>query len=166
MVPQGTRDTPENVVLVTDEIFYIWAEALLDWRCGSFRAFQFRERNEIPFKVQAPVEPSTDNWGRAVGKCVCTDDVNDRANHSAAGFPDGRQQRLEPQLIHFTVAVQEHKYLPWEGKSMSGMGNSEQQEDFQSSTVSQDAFKGVSSKYFLLPSSFGESLEKCDHNNF
>lgn len=62
--------------------------------------------------MQAPVEASTDNWGRAVGEGVCADYVDDGANHGAAGFPDGRQQRLEPQLVHFTVAVQEHQHLP------------------------------------------------------
>lgn len=85
---------------------------LLDWSSGSLGSLQFWQRNKVPLKVQAPVKPSTHNWGGAVGESVSTDDVNHRAHHSPAVFSDGSQQRLQPHLIHLTVTVQEHQHCP------------------------------------------------------
>lgn len=62
--------------------------------------------------MQAPVKAAPHDGGGAVGEGVSADDVNHGAHHGPAILSDGRQQRLQPHLVHLTVTVQEHQHLP------------------------------------------------------
>lgn len=80
---------------------------------SSLRPAELGGGHGVPLEVQPPVEAAPDDGGGRVGERVGGDDVDDGADDSAAVLLDGRQQWLQPCLVHLAVAVQEHEHLTW-----------------------------------------------------
>jgi hypothetical protein len=65
----------------------------------------------LPFKVQAPVETTSDQRRRRVLESVGVDDVDDRCDHRIGLLLDALQHRLQPVFVYFDIAVQKYNDL-------------------------------------------------------